>query len=270
MARLWVISDFQGDINGAAGFFNPDEMPDADVLVVAGDFCPPLHKSVMALSKISFRIPVVYVPGNRDFYTTDMTTIETELELARKAARAPQGKGIHVLSDEAVVVAGTRFIGATLWTDLTFDGGASPEAIRRMNDFWCIKTDAGPFSPDEYRRRHKASRDFIEDTLAVPFNGPTVVVSHHTPHVNSVGERFASNSGGANALFHTDLSEILEGPHAPDMWVHGATHVPVDYRVGATRVLCNPLGYGLGRENPDFVPDLVVDAREETVYLPTH
>jgi hypothetical protein len=226
--------------------------------------------SVMALSKISFRMPVIYVPGNRDFYTTDMTTIEAELEYARRVARAPQGKGIHVLSDEAVVVAGTRFIGATLWTDLTFDGGASPEALRRMNDFWCIKTDAGPFSPDEYRRRHKASRDFIEDTLAVPFDGPTVVVSHHTPHANSVGERFASNNGGGNALFHTDLSEILEGPHAPDMWVHGATHVPVDYRVGATRVLCNPLGYGLGMENPDFVPDLVVDPREGPAYLPTH
>jgi hypothetical protein len=263
-----VISDYQGDINGAAGFFNPEEIPDADVLVVAGDFCPPLHMSVLALSKISFKIPVVYVPGNRDYYT-DRATIEAELEMARQAASTPQGKGIHVLDDEAVVVAGTRFIGATLWTDLTFDGGATPEALRRMNDFWCIKTAAGPFSPDEYRRRHTVSRNFIEDTLAVPFDGPTVVVSHHTPHANSVGERFASNAGGANALFHTDLSEILEGPNAPDLWVHGATHVQADYSVGSTRVLCNPLGYGLGKENPDFVPNLVVDPREAT-YLPAY
>jgi hypothetical protein len=270
VAKIWVISDFQGDINGAEGFFNPDDVPDADVLVVAGDFHPPLHKSILALSKISFRMPVVYVPGNRDYYSHHIrgsTTIEAELERARQAARMPQGKGIYVLDDETVVVAGTRFVGATLWTDMEFDGGPEPEALRKMNDFWSITTDAGVFTPDEYRRRHLVSRSFIEETLATPFAGPTVVVSHHSPHANSVGERFAANSHGANALFHSDLSEILEGPNAPDMWVHGATHVSADYSVGSTRVLCNPLGYGRGMENPNFAPDLVVDPRE-AAYLP--
>lgn len=265
MTKLWVISDFQGDINGAVGFFNPDDVPDADVLVVAGDFCPPLHRSVLALAKMSFRMPVVYVPGNRDYYTTN--TIEAELEFARQAARTAQGKGLHVLSDETVVLAGTRFVGATLWTDLSFNGGPEAAALRRMNDFRMIRTDQGAFTPEEYRRRHMVSRRFIEDTLAVPFEGPTVVVSHHSPHANSVGERFADNVDGANALFHTDLTEILEGHDAPEMWIHGATHVGVDYGVGDTRVLSNPLGYGRGEENPKFIPDLVVTPREPVINL---
>jgi predicted phosphodiesterase len=267
VAKLWVISDFQGDINGAEGFFNPEYIPDADVLVVAGDFCPPLCRSVLALSKISFRMPVIYVPGNRDYYTRN--TIEAELELARAAARAPQGKGLHVLDGDVVEVAGTRFVGATLWTDLAFDGGPKDKALSRLNDFLNITTDDGPFTPAEYRRRHVASRRVIEDVIAVPFNGPTVVVSHHSPHANSVGERYAGNVDGVNALFHSDLSEILEGSNAPDVWVHGATHVGVDYRVGRTRVLSNPLGYGRGAENPGFLPDLVVDPRE-VAYLPAY
>jgi len=257
MAKLWVISDFQGDLNGASGFFRPDDIPEADVLVVAGDFFPPLHKSILALSKISFLLPVVYVPGNRDFYTT--STMEEELEIARQFARAPQGRGIHILDDEAVVVAGTRFIGATLWTDLEFDGGPSDAALHGINDFRVISTGAGPFTPRDYRRRHQTSRTFIEDALATSFDGPTVVVSHHAPHGNSVGERFADNALGGNALFHSDLSEVLEGPSAPDMWIHGATHVSADYLVGRTRVLNNPLGYGRGSENMSFIPDLVVE-----------
>ncbi|NTF17421.1 hypothetical protein G6L37_03215 [Agrobacterium rubi] len=260
------MSDFQGDANGASGFFKPDFIPEADVLVIAGDFCPPLHRSISSLSKISFLMPVVYVPGNRDFYTR--STMEDELELARQFARAPQGKGIHILDDQSVVVAGTRFIGATLWTDLEFDGGLSNAALG-MSDFSEITTGSGTFSPSEFRRRHKASRAFIEDTLAMPFDGPSVVVSHHSPHPNSVGARFADNRNGANALFHSDLSEILEGPSAPDMWVHGATHVSADYVVGQTRILNNPLGYGRGSENEDFIPDLVVELSAPS-YLPSY
>lgn len=266
MTKIWAISDFQGDWNRASGFFNPDVIPDADVLVVAGDFCPPLHRSVMSLAKMSFRMPVVYVPGNRDFY--GMGSMEDELELARTAARSPQGHGIHILQNEAVVVAGTRFVGATLWTDLEFDGGPSDSALQGMSDFHHIRTERGSFSPADYRRHHRASRAFIEETLSVPFAGATVVVTHHSPHPNSVGERFADNHHGGNALFHSDLSEMFERPSAPDMWIHGATHESADYVVGRTRVLNNPLGYGRGMENPAFIPDLVVEVGG-MAYLPS-
>jgi hypothetical protein len=282
MTKIWVISDYQRDLNREGGFFFPDGgIPDADVLVVAGDFHPPLHSSVLALAKVAKHIPIIYVPGNRDYYGVD--TIEREIDLARSAAATsmPFAKGFYILDNEDVVVEGVRFVGATLWTDLQFDGGPAPEAILRLNDFRAIAVsdngtgrtarEAGSFAftPEEYARRHAVSRRFIEDTLAVPFEGPTVVVSHHSPHGNSVGERFADNVHGANALFHSDLTDILEGPSAPDMWIHGATHVGVDYRVGSTRVMSNPYGYRHNDENPDFVSDLVVDP-EEPDYAPAY
>lgn len=267
MTRIWAISDFQGDINRHGGFFKPEVLPDADVLVVAGDFRPPLHQSVMALLKISFKMPVVYVPGNRDYYSSE--TMSAELQLARAAAATAQGKGVFVLDDEAVVVAGTRFVGATLWTDMAYDGGPEDEGIRRLADFHVIQTDEGHFSPLDYKARHAASRRFIEGTLAAPFDGPTVVVTHHAPHPGSIGAQYDANDGGLNALFASDMTDVLTGENAPDMWIHGATHVGVDYKVGRTRVLSNPMGYLYRAENPGFVPDLVVDP-EARDYLPAY
>jgi Icc-related predicted phosphoesterase len=45
--------------------------------------------------------------------------------------------------------------------------------------------------------------------------------------------------------------------YQPALWVHGHVHNSCDYRVGATRVVCNPHGYGL--ENPNFNAALVVE-----------
>jgi Icc-related predicted phosphoesterase len=43
----------------------------------------------------------------------------------------------------------------------------------------------------------------------------------------------------------------------PTLFVHGHVHNSSDYRVGATRILCNPHGYG--SENPAFDGALVVE-----------
>ena len=56
--------------------------------------------------------------------------------------------------------------------------------------------------------------------------------------------------------FVSDLEDLILATH-PTLWVHGHVHNSCDYRVGATRVLCNPHGYG--SENPTFDGALVVE-----------
>ena len=110
------------------------------------------------------------------------------------------------------------------------------------------------FRPQEALAVHEASRAFLEETLAEPFDGPSVVVTHHAPHPKSINERYALDP--LNVAFASDLSEvILEG--RPQLWLHGHTHTSSDYRIGATRIVANPHGYG--RENPAFDPSLVVE-----------
>jgi Icc-related predicted phosphoesterase len=128
------------------------------------------------------------------------------------------------------------------------------------------------FRPEEALMLHATSRAFLADTLATPFDGSaTVVLTHHAPHVNSVPNRFADDILSA-AFASAVLGDLVEaGPDRDqcttipvransgtiDLWIHGHIHDSSDYRVGDTRVIANPHGYGA--ENPNFDPALVVE-----------
>lgn len=57
--------------------------------------------------------------------------------------------------------------------------------------------------------------------------------------------------------FVANLEPIIQR-HRPAAWLHGHVHTSHDYRVGDTRVVCNPIGYGI--ENAaDFDLGLIVE-----------
>ncbi len=87
---------------------------------------------------------------------------------------------------------------------------------------------------------------WLEKQLALPFNGPTVVVTHTAPSSRSIATRYEGSA--LNGAFVNNLDYMFEGDFAPDLWVHGHVHQAFDYAVGGTRVVCNPLGY-LPRED---------------------
>ena len=113
------------------------------------------------------------------------------------------------------------------------------------------------FRPQEALLLHRRSVAFIAAELAKPFAGPTVVVTHHAPHMGSVHPRYESDL--LSAAYVSDLGEIFDAGQ-PALWVHGHVHSSFDYRVGDTRVLCNPHGYG--SENLGFDPALVVEVEQ--------
>jgi hypothetical protein len=98
---------------------------------------------------------------------------------------------------------------------------------------------------------HSASKAFLIKTLATPFPGPTVVVCHHG-HWPSAHPQYQTDI--LTAAFVSNLTFIEE--YQPDIFIHGHVHSSSDYRVGRTRVLCNPRGYP--GENFNFNPSLVV------------
>ena len=47
-----------------------------------------------------------------------------------------------------------------------------------------------------------------------------------------------------NGGYSSDMNDyILDHPQIR-LWTHGHTHHPFDYRIGSTRIVCNPRGYG--------------------------
>jgi 3',5'-cyclic AMP phosphodiesterase CpdA len=260
--RLWVWSDLHQEWGENA--WDPAAHAPVggfDVAVVAGDVHVPLTRSLNWLAERLPGVPVVYVPGNHDFWWDrgeERYTIHDQLERGRERAAA---LGIHLLLDNAMVVGGTRFLGGVLWTDFRLGNYGLTHAFRSaqgrfgMVDYRRIRT--GPRSrnriePGEVLAMHRATRAFIEAELAQHPDGPTVVVTHHAPHPDSLPSPHVDLSW----CYASDLIEmILE--HGPDLWVHGHVHQSADYVLGRTRVLCNPSGHA--DERTGFVPDLCVE-----------
>lgn len=221
------------------------------MVVLAGDIH--LGDKGIAWARHHFSKPVVYVPGNHEFYKHNLTTLPAKLRAA--AADSP----VQVLMDEAIVIGGVRFLGATLWTDFALDG-QSPEAMRaaqqEMTDYKKIRigTAYHRARPVDTRAAHLKSRDFLKAALAKPFDGPTVVVSHHAPSPLSVSEEY---QGTVLSAAYASQLETLFGP-AVNLWLHGHMHHNCDYLLHGTRVACNPRGYAPKDLNPGFVADFVV------------
>jgi Icc-related predicted phosphoesterase len=251
---MQIFSDLHADV----GVPSPIAVAaDIDAVVVAGDVCDGAERGFAWLRRfVPMHLPIVMVLGNHEYYLSHLTSELTE------ARRLAPSYGIHRLEHAAVEVAAVRFIGSTLWTDYALFGEgnvalAMQAAAYELNDHRLIAWHKEPwqlFRPAEAVLLHREARAFIEGTLATPFAGPTVVVTHHAPHTGSLHPRYANDY--LSGAYVSDLTTIIEEGR-PDLWIHGHIHSTFDYRVGDTRVLCNPHGYG--NENPRFDPALVVE-----------
>ncbi|MBS0248402.1 MAG: metallophosphoesterase [Proteobacteria bacterium] len=252
--RLQIFSDLHADVAAPRSI---TVSPDVDAVVVAGDVCEGAEQGFARLRLIvPMQIPIISVLGNHEFYRRCWSE-----ELAQARSIAPL-YGVHLLENDTVTLGKVRFVGASLWTDYALFGmhnlpRAMLVAANGLNDHKRIKWSKEPwrrFRPQEALPLHKRSRAFIEATLATPFDGATVVITHHAPHPNSVHSRY--KSALLSAAYVSDLTPLIEA-RRPDLWVHGHVHENFDYYAGSTRVVCNPHGYGT--ENPRFDPTLVVE-----------
>jgi predicted phosphodiesterase len=232
--------------------FEPTEVP-ADVIVLAGDILTEAYGLGWARQQFP-KLPIIYVLGNHEFYDA---RYEEVIHVARReAARL----NIHLLENDEVVIDGVRFLGATLWTDFDVEEPKLPRALAfryangSMTDFSIIRYRGGMLSAQASREIHMNTLQWLEGKLREPFNGKTVVVTHHLPHKGSINSQF--HGSPLNPAFASDLSEIVRPPVS--LWIHGHTHCSCDFEpVEGTRVLCNPRGYGPSDLNKEFDERLI-------------
>lgn len=253
--RIQVFSDLHMD---AAASWQPQIAPGADVVVCAGDVCEGMAPAISYLrERLPGATPIVTVAGNHSFYRR---CVSQEIDEGRIAATALR---VSFLEIDAVVHAGVRFVGCTLWTDYRLYGEdmrqcAMDLARRGMNDHRLITWQKQPwlrFRPQEAARLHDESVAYLDAVLSVPFDGPTVVVTHHAPHPRSIHPKYQGDV--INAAYASDLTNLIL-KHRPPLWIHGHVHSPFDYVVDETRIVCNPHGYG-SENAAGFIPDLIVE-----------
>ena len=227
-----------------------------DVVVLAGDIWKK-DQGIHWARATWPEIPIIYLAGNHEFYRTKRNACLSALRASAQEAN------VHFLENAEVVIDGVRFLGCTLWTDFELFGIAQSKekviacCLGSLADFRWITEVADPFTPNDAIRLFQESAAWLKNKLIEePFDGKTVVVTHHLPSARSVAPEYANNLSSAG--FASNLDSLFG---YSDLWIHGHTHTSFDYIAKGTRVICNPRGYIFRgqAENPAFNPELVVE-----------
>ncbi|TPG73721.1 metallophosphoesterase family protein [Pseudomonas mandelii] len=219
----------------------------ADLVILAGDIHTKARGVIWAGE--TFSCPVIYVCGNHEFYGGH---IDHTLHKMKEAA-LPH---VHVLENETFIWNQTRFLCATAWTDFSATGNvvaAAQTASEWMNDFRVILADDSfrKLRPCDLVSRNHATHVWLAHELDKPFDGKTVVVTHHSPVPEVAGEK---HDGHLSAAYTNRWHTLLE---KADLWIFGHTHSAIDITLGRCRVVSNPRGYP--GERTGFDPGFVID-----------
>jgi len=126
-----------------------------------------------------------------------------------------------------------------------------------MNDYAKIRVNPQyrRLSPSDAATIHHRSKAWLSEQLKQNNGNKVVIITHHAPSKLSVPEW--NQDDILSAAYASHLDEVVEKSGAR-AWIHGHIHVPSDYRLGGTRVICNPKGYP-DEMSDAFQPDLVID-----------
>jgi len=256
--KIHLISDIHTEMDKKLVLTAP---PEADLIVLAGDIANGTDGVAWAQQSYGTDIPVVYICGNHEFYSN-------EISVTTDISKCAAGTNIHFLDNQSKVIDGVRFIGTTLWT--SFNDWSNQSIInylhQQMNDYNFIKaTDfyanstlveqarsiqkdslesagakKGLLVPIITYMKHLEAVQYLEAELSNPFNGKTIVVTHHAPSYSSVNPaKLKYEDAYASSLEHL----ITRQSDSIDAWFHGHLHVPVNYKISGVPIISNPRDY---------------------------
>jgi predicted phosphodiesterase len=144
----------------------------------------------------------------------------------------------------------------TGWTDFSSMGNAVEAMITCgmwMNDFQVIRAEESfrRLRPADVIERNHEAFDFLVSELNKPFDGKTIVVTHHCPIPEAVGDK---QDGHLIAAYTNRWHALV--PLA-DVWIFGHTHRAIDLEWKGCRIISNPRGYP--QEETGFVPDFTIE-----------
>lgn len=256
--KVGVVSDLHSDlwhnldlryVGGAV----QERLKEADVILLAGD----IGSSTQALGVANHLFPdrpVCLVAGNHEFYDEIFGDVLTEMEAAAKVL-----PNLHFLNRTAYIGDRLRVLGVTLWTDFNLYGDA-PLAIiclQGMYDFKRIKKDKKTYiTPQDVIEWHNQDREWLLAELDKPFDGATILMTHHAPVSFAIDSKFDRDS--LTPCFASRMEELLVRDDL-NLVVWGHTHFGIDKTIDNTRFVSSPVGYANVR-----IKDRVHSIRTET------
>lgn len=240
--RVQIISDIHLEF----GAYVPVETG-ADVIIAAGD----IDQQAEGVAWLkSLGKPVIYVAGNHEVWGGEL---QDSIGLLREACA---GSNIHFLENNQVTIDEVTFYGCTLWSDFC---GQDPEVLDHarlyMNDFSFIGYEGRHALPADLAGYSVQSLQWLKKALGRQTDKKQVVVTHHTPSLRSWG--FDADDP-LRFAYCNQLDDMIRAQNIV-LWAHGHVHCRSDYRIGNTRIVCNPRGYYKHNLVEEFEPAKVVE-----------
>lgn len=281
--KIQIVSDLHLEMPNArvtpSGRFQ--QIPDvgADLLVLAGDIVPDEAEDLAWILE-PIRCPIVWILGNHEWYRRRLVLSEAKSPAhAAMAAEVRERfhKDLHLLEEESLALpGGWRVLGTTWWPAMDwvnrdgepcFDPGHELAYVhdtiqRQISDFRLITVErARPGGPSSFGKAHvddlialhRRQHRWLMTAIPSGDESRTIVVTHYVPTAQATHAQFRTSD--LNPYFITP--HLDRDPCAVPLWICGHTHASVDVRVGATRVVANPAGYGY--ENLAFRAELTVE-----------
>jgi len=186
----------------------------------------------------------VIIPGNHDYYGGNLSLLDKQLDRICGEAGCVFGQCRRLVQGDV------RVLMTTLWTDMRLyeaEGeGAVTDAIwharQMMPDYgYGVITVGDPerlLVPDDTIATHRKQRAWLTSEMARPWEGRTVVVTHHAPSAALAGPMTP-----LSPCFVSDLAVEIDS-YRPDFWLFGHTHRPAEVRMPGGTLLRNvSIGY---------------------------
>ena len=231
----------------------PPDLPEGDVLIIAGDLCHARvfsaepgdvyaerqRQRVQRFADLALKnfTHVIMVLGNHDHF--DGVLNDTAAILRQHLP------GIDILDDEYTEIAGVPIFGATLWSDFE---GRDPEAMKRAGkgcgEFFFVKRRQDGalvrFRPADALAAFDGTCAALSAFMAETAGRRSIIITHHAPSKGGLNPMFKGN--GLDGAYASDLDSFIETCGAA-VWIHGHTHIRRKYRIGATELRTNARGF---------------------------
>lgn len=212
-----------------------ERLADAEIVLLPGDIGVGTD-SVAAARRLFPDKPVYLIAGNHEFYYFDYDEV-----LASLAAAA--GDTVHFLHKSVVELGAIRLIATTLWTDFNLYGTPDLSQIvarEGINDFRLVRYQGHRLTPADMLERHRDEWAWVIRMLDRPFDGYTILMTHHAPVSFAISDRFVNDA--LSPCFVSRLEEHLVRDDLP-LVIWGHTHHCVDRMIDRTRFLSSQTGY---------------------------
>ncbi len=228
------------------------------VIVLAGDINKGT-KGIEWAKKLDIKshdlddVHICYVAGNHEYFGSNIDKTD-------KLLKGKSTKNVHYLNNSDIKINGVNFLGTTLWTDMEGmqDKDESIKAsLETVADYKNIyQSSGGQFiNPRNTIYLHNKSVKWLDKRLNELKGEPNVIITHHAPSKRSVAAKYSTQS--ISAAFFSKLDHLIT-KYQPRLWIHGHTHNKSDYKIGKTRVICNPRGYADELEESGFNSEKVI------------